>query len=338
MKAILAGMILTAGLWSAMANAQGISEEGRQDMYKAAHGDLAAQYNLGLRYESGDGVLENRALAMGWINKAAEGGYAAAQCKLASTYESAGRRENLETAIYWYHLAGNGGNAEAQYKMARACAGDFGDLVKRNDVLAVQWYRLAADQGHVQAELDLAAYYAAGIGVEKNPTEAERLCRKSGNWDAKLAEMVWGNAASSHLDPEPTSTPAADAMGVEMKSEGGVFKVPVELNGAITLKFVVDSGAADVFIPRDVFDTLVRAETIKEGDFLPESTYVLADGSTVKHQRFILRSIKVGETTFSNIEATVAEARAPLLLGQSFLSKLKEWKFGNTSGRLIFTP
>lgn len=109
---------------------------------------------------------------------------------------------------------------------------------------------------------------------------------------------------------------ARNTTAVDMVGEGGVMKVPVQLNGAITLKFVVDSGASSVQISKDVFLTLIRAETIKEGDFLPGATFVLADGSRVKSDKFILRSIKVGESTFSDVEASVGGLEASLLLGQ----------------------
>jgi hypothetical protein len=44
--------------------------------------------------------------------------------------------------------------------------------------------------------------------------------------------------------------------------------VPVLINNAITLNFVVDSGASDVSIPADVVMTLVRTGTLKEADFI----------------------------------------------------------------------
>jgi predicted aspartyl protease len=58
-----------------------------------------------------------------------------------------------------------------------------------------------------------------------------------------------------------------------MEQEGGVYVVPVRLNGAITLNAVVDSGASDVSIPADVVLTLMRAKTISDEDFLGEQTY-----------------------------------------------------------------
>jgi predicted aspartyl protease len=122
-----------------------------------------------------------------------------------------------------------------------------------------------------------------------------------------------------------------------MVRQNEVLKVPVQINGVISLKFIVDSGAADVQIPKDVFLTLVRAETIQERDFLPGKTFVLADGSTAKSDRFILRSIKVGDSTFSDVEASVGRLDAPLLPGQSFLSKFAEVKIDNKNGKLILT-
>ena len=49
----------------------------------AAKGDTTAQYNLGWRYEYGEGVVKDKREAAKWYRKAAEQGYPAAQNKLA---------------------------------------------------------------------------------------------------------------------------------------------------------------------------------------------------------------------------------------------------------------
>ena len=162
------------------------------------------------------------------------------------------------------------------------------------------------------------------------------LDRAEAAWKAKHPEST---NPPPIPDPKPPA-PAAGALtgnsiGVDLVREMGVLKVPVLINGAITLKFVVDSGASDVHIPRDVFLTLMRAETIKESDFLPGSTFVLADGSKVKSDRFILRSIKVGGSTCTDVEASIGGLNSTLLLGQSFLSRFPEWKINNKDGKLI---
>ena len=109
---------------------------------------------------------------------------------------------------------------------------------------------------------------------------------------AKLCqELNYKQCGEPQDDPDsfPTS-----ATSVPMRIEGGTFVVPVLINDAITLDFIVDSGAADASIPADVVSTLMRTQTLKETDFLGEQTYVLADGSKVPSQTFVIRSLKVG--------------------------------------------
>src|SRR5215831_5919363 len=72
---------------------------------------------------------------------------------------------------------------------------------------------------------------------------------------------------------------------VPLQSEGGTFLVPVVINDQITLNFTLDSGAADVSIPADVFSTLVRTGTIRQSDYLDTQMYSLADGSTTQTLR-----------------------------------------------------
>jgi hypothetical protein len=55
---------------------------------------------------------------------------------------------------------------------------------------------------------------------------------------------------------------------VKMVESGGIYHVPVVINDALKLDFIVDSGAADVSIPADVVLTLIRTGTIKKSDFI----------------------------------------------------------------------
>jgi hypothetical protein len=70
-----------------------------------------------------------------------------------------------------------------------------------------------------------------------------------------------------------------------------VYVVPVRINRAITLHFIVDSGAADVNIPFDVALTLARAGTISDSDFIGDQAYRIGDGSTLRNKRFMLREL-----------------------------------------------
>ena len=58
----------------------------RQLELRAKKDDAAAQYNLGWRYEYGEGVVQDKQEAAKWYRKAAEQGYLAAQNKLAKQH------------------------------------------------------------------------------------------------------------------------------------------------------------------------------------------------------------------------------------------------------------
>jgi clan AA aspartic protease (TIGR02281 family) len=142
-------------------------------------------------------------------------------------------------------------------------------------------------------------------------------------------------AAELNLPGCTANAPTAKSSEVDMVQEDGVLKVPVLVNGVITLKFLIDSGAAVVQIPGDVVLRLSGTDTVDTLDFLPKRDFVLADGSIVRNERFILHSLKVGDLTFKDIDASVGRPNSPLLLGQSFLSRFTEWKVNNRSRKLI---
>ena len=132
-----------------------------------------------------------------------------------------------------------------------------------------------------------------------------------------------------------SSTNTSQRREIQMVRSGGTYGVPVTINDAISLTFILDSGASDVSIPTDVFSTLVRSGTITDADMLGSQTYVLADGSKKKSPTFRIRSLKIGSVVVENVTASVAENSAPLLLGMSFLSRFPSWSVDNSRHVLI---
>jgi hypothetical protein len=123
---------------------------------------------------------------------------------------------------------------------------------------------------------------------------------------------------------------------IQLKLHNGVFTVPVVINQAISIPFVLDSGAANVQLPAEVVLTLIRTGTLSEGDFIGEGSYVLADGSTLRSRRFIIREMRVGEHVVADVAASVGPAvSSDALLGQSFLAKLPSWTLDNKRHVLI---
>ncbi len=127
------------------------------------------------------------------------------------------------------------------------------------------------------------------------------------------------NLPNEEQPPSGSAVDGTSRSAIAMKNDGGTYTVPVLVNGAITLDFVIDSGASDVSIPADVVMTLIRTGTITSADFIGQKTYSLADGSTVPSTAFLLRSLKVGNKVITGVTASVAPVKGSLLLGQSFL-------------------
>jgi TPR repeat protein len=103
---------------------------------KAAGGNVQAQYTLGLMYEQGYGITQDKSRAALCYRKAAEKGHVQAQYRLGYLY---------------YH----------------------GQGVPRNLRQAAEWYAKAAEQRDVPAQADLGNMHLVGESVPKDISKAE---------------------------------------------------------------------------------------------------------------------------------------------------------------------
>ena len=77
----------------------------------AEQGDEDAQLNLGVMYDSGQGVLENDETAVKWYALAARQGLAEAQTNLGVMYQNGhGVTMDIDRAYMWHNIAAYGGN------------------------------------------------------------------------------------------------------------------------------------------------------------------------------------------------------------------------------------
>jgi clan AA aspartic protease (TIGR02281 family) len=121
---------------------------------------------------------------------------------------------------------------------------------------------------------------------------------------------------------------------IPLEPINGVYVVPGTINGVVSAKFLVDTGAAVVVIPQALVKALTDSGFITQDDFLGERTFRMANGSAMQAQALRLRSLQVGNVTVENVEAGVFPDNAPLLLGQSFLTRLKSWSMDTTAHTL----
>ena len=171
----------------------------------AERGSAAAQNNLGIMYEYGNGVVQNHAQAVRWYRKAAEQGNALAQTNLGDMYEyGKGIAQSHAEAVRWYRKAAEQGNARAQNDLGHMYYDGRG--VARSYAEAVRWYRKAAEQGSARGQNNLGHMYLNGYGVHQDLAEAMRWFRKaaeqgSARGQYNVGEMYYyGWSVSTDID------------------------------------------------------------------------------------------------------------------------------------------
>ena len=141
----------------------------------AEQGDAEAQFNLGVMYDTGEGIPKNPAEAVRWYRMAAEQGDAKAQFYLGVMYHTGeGVPENDAEAVRWYRMAAEQGDADAQYNLGLMY--DTGEGVPEAYVQAYAWYNIAAAQGNETAKenLESVIYMMTTADI----TKAQELSRE----------------------------------------------------------------------------------------------------------------------------------------------------------------
>ena len=81
----------------------------------AAKGHAAAQYNLGVMHEWGDGVPQDNSLAIKWYRNAAENSHKDAQNNLGAMYSKGeGIEQNFIEALKWFVISGENGSEDGR--------------------------------------------------------------------------------------------------------------------------------------------------------------------------------------------------------------------------------
>jgi hypothetical protein len=142
---------------------------------RAEQGDARAQFNLGLMYDTGEGVPQDDAEAVRWYRRAADQGHADAQFNLGFMYiNGRGVPQDDAKAFRWYRLAADQGDATAQYNLGLMYANGQG--VPQDYVAAHMWLNLAAAQGNANASE--SRDIVANRMTPEQIAEAQRLARE----------------------------------------------------------------------------------------------------------------------------------------------------------------
>lgn len=124
---------------------------------------------------------------------------------------------------------------------------------------------------------------------------------------------------------------------IPFTKEGGVCKVKCAING-LPLHFIFDTGADDVSISSVEATFMAKNDFLSSSDIIGKQNYQTADGNITEGTIINLKDVKLGSLHLNNIKASVVRNQAaPLLLGQSVLSKLGKIEIDNTKKVLRIT-
>lgn len=123
---------------------------------------------------------------------------------------------------------------------------------------------------------------------------------------------------------------------IKMMDKGGVYEVPIEINGA-NMNFVFDTGASDITISAVEAIFLLKQGTLTEDDIIGTEYYQIADGSISEGTVINLKTVKIGNKTLHNVKASVIHnMQAPLLLGQSALAQFGKVSIDYKRKEIVF--
>jgi TPR repeat protein len=154
------------------------AEQERQLRAFANRGDADAQFELGLRYLTGEGFKKDEKKGVEWLEKAALSGHLRAQFVYGSLFEDGVTvPKDPAKAVEWYLKAANGGFPMAQHSVGVAY--ELGQGVPKDTKLAAEWFEKAAAQNYPPAMSALGSKLEKGEGLPKNTARAALLFLKA---------------------------------------------------------------------------------------------------------------------------------------------------------------
>ena len=155
----------------------------------AEHGDVHAQYFLGLLYRDGGLLLPDAEQAVHWLELAAKQNLPAAQYALGKLYLSDDPEvRDVDDSLQWLERAAGNGNTDAAYRLGKEYL--TGKSVPRDAVKAAEYLRYASDRNHPWASYLLGKLYLTGNGVPKDEEAAWNCFRMANAYGHPYAQYV----------------------------------------------------------------------------------------------------------------------------------------------------
>ena len=190
---------------------------------------------------------------------------------------------------------------------------------------SLEYLRKALEKGnrkfnHIQRDRDLK-------NLRATPGFAQLMEEFQQKWQKEISSV---NTDSLVNGEEKT-------VEIPFTKDGGVCKVKCNING-LPLHFIFDTGASDVSISSVEATFMLKNDYLKPSDITGRQNYMNANGDITEGTVINLKKVNFGGMELTNVKASVVRNQsAPLLLGQSVLSKLGKIEIDNANRVLKIT-
>ncbi len=139
----------------------------------ALEGNIQAQGNLGMMYNLGRGVPQDKEKAYWWFSEAAESGNIRAINNLAVMYYNGSYvKKDIPQAIKLFQTTARAKDLDAMMMLADIY------LAQKDVTKSFEWVKKAADLENPNAKLRLGIYYEEGVGTSRNKSLAALIYRE----------------------------------------------------------------------------------------------------------------------------------------------------------------
>lgn len=153
--------------------------------------------------------------------------------------------------------------------------------------------------------------------------------RNEETYKALIEEYENKHKQETVIDEDESTLYEEQTEEIPFVKEGDLCKVKCTING-LPLHFIFDTGASDVSLSSVEATFMVKNGYLSSSDVVGKQRYLTADGNVSEGTVINLKEVKFGTLHLDNIKASVVRNQAaPLLLGQSVLSKLGKIEIDN---------
>src|ERR1700761_6140867 len=167
-------------------------------------------------------------------------------------------------------------------------------------------------------------------------------CSKSGRMHHRFAVTDSSGRRDSLPSVGPAVGPTVPSQGdegrttVKMEKRNGVYQIPVTINGS-EMYFIFDTGAGLISILPVEAAFLYKQGKLSDDDIVGKADFLDANGNISQDVIVRLKEVTIGNRTIRNVDASVvANAKAPLLFGQSALEKFGKISIDYSRGEISF--